>query len=428
MAAGPTISQQKIIAAAKHDPNMIEVLQQLAQAGRSSKPSLARLRKPAQRQDSRICCTRPAQARGTVSILNKSYIVQLVNPGGTSPISQLQAQQAAGGATPLTPLQPVTPILHQIRASTSAAFNVNSNTQTFGGNTGSTQTYWTLTGLGSGTWFVQFRSSFDGINWNKWKNANGGTALGGLINEVTTENPGNSEWALFSLPSGLIMGIGAGLMADQEVFDLAEEVYSSGMIAIAGPNGLSSVGSSAFGVTLCDVDLQTPAVPPPGIPDLPVEIRMQYGEHSTSGTWPGNASVFAIAFDPTNENVTLYEEPGGSTVWAAFRLPGGARIAIGQGKNTHGDTLWTPPALTWFNWVRSMSISSFTDATDTGATPHGYYSNKIAAGVRRPSITTSRQPGRRKPTGWRSPGSRGRTFKPSQDSRGSRFSCRVAMR
>lgn len=382
MAAGPTISQQKIIAAAKHDPNMIEVLQQLAAATTQQQSVTGTTPKAGTTAGQpNPAAAVPAQARGSVSILNKSYIVQLVNPGGTSPISQLQAQQAAGGATPLTALQPVTPIYHQIRASTSAAFNVNSNTQVFGGNTGSTQTYWTLTGLGSGTFYIQFRSSFDGINWNKWKNANGGTALGGLINEVTTENPGNSEWALFTLPSGLIMGIGAGLMADQEVFDLAEEVYSSGMVAIAGPNGLSSVGSSAFGVTLCDVDLQTPAVPPPGIPDLPVEIRMQYGEHSTSGTWPGNASVFAIAFDPTNENVTLYEEPGGSTVWAVFRLPGGARIAIGQGKNTHGDTLWTPPALTWFNWVRSMSISSFTDATDTGATPHGYYSNKIAAGV-----------------------------------------------
>lgn len=383
MAAGPTISQQKILAASRGDQAaMLEVLQQIAQVNTQQQAVTGTTpQSGATPGQPNPAAPVPPQATGTVSLLTqnsqKTYIVQLVNPGGKSPISQLQAQQAAGSANALTPLQPVTVIFHQIRASTSPAFNVNSNTQTFGGNTGSAQVYWPLNGLGSGTWYFQFRSSYDGVNWNKWRNANGGTALGGLINEVTTETPGDSTWAVFNVPGDLIMGIGSAVIADQGIFDLAEEVYSSGMVAIAGPNGFPNADTSAFGVATCDVDLVEPDTPPAGIPDLPVEIRMQYGQHSTSLLYPGNASVFAIAFDPTNPAVTLYEGPGG-TIWYVLRLPGGARIAIGMGKNNHGDALWSPPSLSWFSWARALTISSFTDATDTGNTPHGYYTNQIS--------------------------------------------------
>lgn len=363
MSAGPTISQQKILAASQGDrAALLEVLQQVAAVGTQQQAITGTTPQAGTTAGQpNPNAPVPAQAKGTVSILNKSYIVQLVNPGGTSPISQIQAQQAAGSATQLTPLQPVTPIYHQIRASTSPAFNVNSNTQTFGGDTGSTQTYWTLTGLGTGTFYVQFRSSFDGINWNHWRNANGGTALGGLINQVTTENPGNSEWAVFTLPGGLIMGIGIAELADQEIFNLAEEVFSSGMIAIAGPNGFSGQDNAISGFTMSDVDLQVPTTPAAGIPDYPVEIRARMAIAQTGTDFPSNASVFAIAFDPTNENVTLHAQPGGNTVWATFRLPGGARIAIGQGNNVDGSSIWNPP-VSWFSTARMMSIGALTQA------------------------------------------------------------------
>lgn len=362
MAAGPSVSLQKIIAATQHDPNMRDVLTQLLQATQQQQNVTGTAPQAgAAAGQTNPTAPVPPQATGSVSILNKSYIVQLVNPGGTSPISKLQAQQAAGSATALTPLQPVTPIYHQIRASTSAAFNVNSNTQTFGGGTGSTQTYWTLTGLGTGTWFIQFRSSYDGVNWNNWRNANGGTALGGLINQVTVETQGNAEWAVFTLPGGLIVGIGAAELADQEIFNLATEVYSSGLIAIAGPNGFSGQGNGVSGFTMSDVDLEVPDIPAAGIPDYPVEVRMRMAIASTTTDFPANASVFGIAFDPTNPNVELHVEPGGSTVWAVLRLPGGARIAIGQGQNTDGSNIWTPP-VSWFSSTRMMSIGSLTDA------------------------------------------------------------------
>ncbi|HEV2175170.1 MAG TPA: hypothetical protein VGR71_16475, partial [Nitrospira sp.] len=362
MSAGPSISLQKIIAATPHSPNLREVLQQLATTTQQQQAVTGTTPQSGTTAgQTNPSAPVPPQATGSVSILSKNYVVQLVPPGGTSPISKLQAQQAAGSATPLTPLQPVTPIYHQIRVSTSPAFNVNSNTQTFGGNTGSTQTYWTLTGLGSGTFYVQFRSSYDGINWNSWKNANGGTALGGLINQVTTENAGNSDWALFSLPGSLIMGIGAGEVVDQEIFNLAQQVFSSGMIAIAGPNGFPAQGNGVSGFMLSDVDLQVPTAPAAGIPDYPVEIRSQMAIADGHSVAPSNASVFAICFDPTNANVKLYPEPGGSTTWAVIRLPGGARVAFGQGNNLDGTQIWTPPALTWIDPSRIMLISTMTD-------------------------------------------------------------------
>ena len=214
----PTISNQKILAASRGNQDLYEVLKAVGvvsnqqQTVTGTTPTSA----PVAGQPNPAALV-PPQATGSVSLLGSSYIVQIVNPGASNAISQLQAQQAAASATPLTPLQPVKAIYHQIRASTSPAFNVNSNTQTFGGNTGNAQVYWTLTGLGTGTWYFQFRSSYDGINFNTWKNANTGSALGGLIDEVTEENVGDANWALFALPGNMIAGIGEERRIEEEI-------------------------------------------------------------------------------------------------------------------------------------------------------------------------------------------------------------------
>ena len=380
-----SISLQKILAATQGNPDLLDVLTQI-KAGATQQEAVTGTT-PVSGQiagQPNPAAPIPAQATGAVSILGGAYVVQLTNPGATNAISALQAAQAAGKATSLTPLQPATPIFHQIRASTSPAFNVNSNTKTFGGNTGSTQTYWTITGLGTGTWYFQFRSSFDGVNFNTWRNANGGTALGGLINEVTEENTGNMNWALFTLPNKLVMGIGDAFVADGEVLDLASQLYSSAMFAIAAANGitLNTIDLATYGITLSDVDIQTPSTPTAGlavVPDYPVVINMQYGvAHHAPNHWSETASVFAIGYDPTNSNVKVYQQPGGTTSWAVFKLPGGAKIAIGQGKNNDGETIWTPPTETWIDGSTMMSICSFTDATDTGLVPNGVSVNHLS--------------------------------------------------
>ena len=386
----PTISAQKILAASHQNPDLLEVLtslsnvsgQQQAVTGTTSTAA------PVAGQPNPAAPV-PPQATGVVSLLGTSYIVQITNPGATNPISQLQTQQQASTATPLSPLQPVKAIYHQIRASTSPAFNVNSNTQTFGGNTGNTQVYWTITGLGSGTWFFQFRSSYDGINFNTWKNINSGTAIGGLINQVTEENVGDANWALFSLPGEMIAGIGEGLCSNGALFELATQLYSSGLFAIAGPNGAPALTSNTCGVLEANVTLQTPATGNAGIvgpADFPVQVFTEYGiSGALPAFMPGVATVFGIAIDPSNENATFFPQ-GGSTpttksIWAVITLPGGAKVAIGQGLNTHGDTIWTPPSLSWLSGTRMNAIASLTNATDVSYVPDGYYSNSISSSL-----------------------------------------------
>ncbi len=370
MSSGASISQQKILAASNGNSDLLEVLHQMAQVSTQVQDvtgTTSTAGTPSGQKNT--AASVPAQATGSVSVLNKSYIVQLVNPGGTSPISQIQARQSAGTATALTSLQAVKSIYHQIRASTSPAFNVNSNTQTFGGDTGSSQTYWTLTGLGSGTWYIQFRSTFDGTNFNQWKNANSGNALGGLVSEVTAVSDSYSEWALFALPGSETMGIVEGIVPDQGIMGIpsGNNLYSSGLFAIAGPDGFVPNGNGVYGAVKCDVDLQTPTDGSPaatGILDYPVEIRMQYGSTPGGGYLsPGTAAVFGFCFNPAGENVTLYpESPSGGASWAVFRLPGGARIAIGQGQNRDGENIWLPP-ISWIDPSRMMSIVSLTGAT-----------------------------------------------------------------
>ena len=126
MAAGPQISQQKILAASQGDSAaLLEVLQQMAQVSTQQQAVTGTTPTSTPANQVSPAARIPAQATGSVSILGGSYIVQIVNPGGTSPLSQLQAAQQASTATSVTPLQPVTPIYHQIRVSTSPAFNVN---------------------------------------------------------------------------------------------------------------------------------------------------------------------------------------------------------------------------------------------------------------------------------------------------------------
>lgn len=373
---GPTISLQKLYEAAKGNAALLEVLQQMKQGNDQTQVTTGQQPKTATAEA-------PPQASGTVSTLSGTYIVEIVNPGGKSPLSQLQTAQAASQATPATSIQSLRPIYHQIRASTSPSFGVNSNTQTFGGQTGSTQTYWTLTGLGAGTWYIQFRSSYDGVNFNTWKNANGGTGIPQLVNEVTLESAAYSDWAVFALAAKQVMAIGEGLVPDQGIMGLATEVFSSGMFAIAGPNGFSPQFNSVFGLVASDVDIELPAPGTPlpaGIPDYPVQIRNLYGVSGSGGqTSPGTASVFAIACNPQGSNVKLYQQGGtNGAVWAVFTLPGGAQIAVGQGRNNDGTAIWTPPAVPWIAAARMMSICSLTGATDIGRVVQGYGANQLS--------------------------------------------------
>lgn len=285
----------------------------------------------------------PMQGKASVSFLNSTYIVQIQNPGAVSPTSALQAAQAGAAATLNTNVAPVTPIYYQIRVGTSPAFSISSNVQVFGGDTGSTQTYWELSGLGSGRFYFQIRSSYDGVNWNLWRNANGGQTITPGISGVTTEQRNNALWAAFTLPGGELCAFGAGFVADGGSFDVAENLYTSAMLAIPGPNGFTQTGNLSHGIRQNAIAIATPTVPQglTGPADYPTVVGEKY-EDGEGHIWSGDANIFGFAFDPLGTNVVLYSTPQG--VWAVFTLPGGAQMAVGAGVVPNGTALVPPTA------------------------------------------------------------------------------------
>jgi hypothetical protein len=101
--AGPTISQQKILSASQGDSaSLREVLQQMSQVHSQTQTVIGTT--PTQGttgQPNRYAAV-PPQATVSVSLLDGSWIIQIVNPGATSAISQIQAAQNAASVNSAT--------------------------------------------------------------------------------------------------------------------------------------------------------------------------------------------------------------------------------------------------------------------------------------------------------------------------------------
>lgn len=366
-----SISQQKIDSAAQGSAaSLREVLNQISQATVEQQTVTGTTTSSTSRSST---ASVPPQATGTVSLLEKSYILQIVNPGAQSPISSIQAAAAGMAATAVTNLQAVKSIYHQIRASTSPAFNVNSNTQTFGGDTGSAQTYWTLTGLGTGRWYFQFRSTYDGINFNTWKNVNMGTS----ISEITVEAETNCAWALFTLPGDETIGVGQGFGADGDVIGLPpNKLYTSAMFSLVTPNGFNTEPPQVTNIATSEIVLQEPtgisSQLVSGVLDYPALISMKYGDRNfPQSTYSGNANVFAIAFDPTGDNTTVYDSSDGKSSWVVIVLPGGAKIAFGSGNAADGTNIYVPTQCPWITAANIVAIPTIQGGGGSGHGAHG---------------------------------------------------------
>lgn len=297
----------------------------------------------------------PAQAKATVSFLRSTYIVEIENPGAVSPTSALQAAQAGQAATAATNIAPVVAIYHQIRCATTPSFNIASNVTTFGGNTGSAQTYWTISTLPAGQYYFQLRSSYDGVNWNLWRNANGGQQINKQPDGVTVETATNSVWALFALPGQQLIGFGAGIVADQDTFGTPTGLYTSAMSAIPGPNGFQHQDSNlAHGIIEESIKIVTPDDTSglTGPPDYPTLVTMKYQDGS-GNQWPGSSNIFAFGCDPLGGNVQTIQTSQGT--WYVFTLPGGAQLAVASGTISDAAALVIPTSTPWVSAANSLA-------------------------------------------------------------------------
>lgn len=322
----------------------------------------------------------PQQVKATVSFLAGNYIVEIQNPGTVSPVSAVQSAQASSGANSGTNNAPVTPIYHQIRAATSPQFNIASNVQTFGGTTGSTQTYWTLTNLGSGRFYFQIRSSYDGINFNLWRNANGGQTITTRPEGVTVEQTTNGAFGLFTLPGQQLVAFGLALASDGDTFGVPAELYTSAMQAIPGPNGFQVQTSNlAHGILNESVSIATGTGATSGPPDFPTVVNMTY-EDGEGHVWPGTCNIFAFCYDPLGTNVT--EQTTADGIWVDFILPGGAHISIGSGVTADGAAVVMPSTMPWVNPASMLSIVSPNSGIDPTRQARGITASMIdASGV-----------------------------------------------
>ena len=353
------IPTQKIEDAAEGNQHLREILQALAATTNAQQ----------QVTGTNSSAAVPQQCKANVSLLSGSYIVEIQNPGAVAPTSSLQAAQASGGATAASVNQPVTPIYHQIRYANTPQFNISSNVTTLGGTTGSTQTYWTLTGLGSGRFFFQIRSSFDGVNFNLWRNANGGQTITSQPDGVTVEATTNAVFGLFELPGKQLVGFGAGLASNGGTFGVPSQLYTSAMQAIPGPDGYAPQTSNlAHGIVANSVSLVGNTEAISGPPDFPTLITQLY-QDGEGHQWGGTASIFAMCYDPLGANVTEQSIAGG--VWVDFILPGGAHLTIGTGVTEDGAAIVLPTKMLWVTAANLLSIVSPADGFNSDDQAHG---------------------------------------------------------
>jgi hypothetical protein len=372
MAKTNVIPVQKIQQAAGNNSELREILQALSNTGNLQLTATNTAIK-----------NTPPQVRADVSFLAKStaYVVQITNPGAVSPVSAIQATEARQNATASSNIANVVSIYHQIRVATSPRFSISDNVQTFGGDTGSTQTYWEISSLGSGLWYFQVRSSYDGVNWNLWKNANGGQTITGRIEGVTVEDVTNGAAALFSLSGNQLFAAMASFAADGQSIGVPSELYTSAMLAIAGPNGFQPQPSNlAHGIIANEVDIPTPSPLPGGSgpPDYPAYVREQY-QDGQSHVWSGSANVFAFLYDPLADNYNLQATSDG--LWVDFQLPGGAHFTIGAGVTADGAAIGLPSDFPWVVVSRLLSIVSPNVGFNATRQARGITQSVITGGV-----------------------------------------------
>jgi hypothetical protein len=316
----------------------------------------------------------PAQAAASVNYKDGVYIVAILNPDSAQPMTPQQAQAArANGEN--TDLAPVTSIYHQIRCATSLSFDVKSDVQTFGGVHGSTQVYWSLSGIAAvPSRYFQFRSSYDGNTWNEWKTANSGSAVNEAVGDISVDEVYNAKWASFKLPGGQRISLGQGYGYAGDTFEVAPGLYTSAMHVITGPDGFKTAnGHLAHGWIENGYDLIGSTTDVPA--NLPPRLKFTYMD-GEGNQWASYLGIFGMAFDPLGENVKRYTTGQGE--WTEFVLPGGARLGFGTGYVNDNAAVDIPVEMPWVkrsaSLVHVVPVNGFNSGTQAQGVGDAYFS------------------------------------------------------
>jgi hypothetical protein len=285
----------------------------------------------------------PNPSTATIVFQNPLYILTFVDPGGASAASLAQAAQQAA-SSPLGSNATNSVIYHQVQAATSPLFDNPSNLVSFGGDSGSLNTQFVMSGLSTAkSWYFRFRTSFDGNAWNTWTLVSK-TATAVNPNAVTLEPINGGQFAAVTLPGGQIVGFGVGQVANGQNIQTAAGVLLNNSIGICGPATYDETGQACVGLLADSISaLGT--------------ITINYADYS-SNWWGGNANYltfgWGVGSDIGAQNIQPQTLADGGE-WVVITLPGGSQIAFGSGNCAFGASFDFPAG---FIVANSMAVAT----------------------------------------------------------------------
>lgn len=292
----------------------------------------------------------PKQATATVTFSNPFYVVDITNPESQSAASTQQAAQQTAAAS-IGANANLAIIYNQVRVARSKLFDAASDVQTYGGDSGTTQTQFVIPGLDSSLgWYFQVRSSFDGNTWNQWKTINSPADVN--ANGVSLQPVANGSYAMFELPGSQTVGFGVMVQFDQSTVVSGPGTSLQDSVGIVGPNGFTDTGHHAHGINAAGIDVN-------GV------VSMSYADND-SNVWSGSGNCLLFGWGSTGQSAKAVAVSGGNFI--VLTLPGGNKIAIGSGKVASGSAFGLPPG---FSSSNCMAICSPASTYSTDDSAHG---------------------------------------------------------
>lgn len=305
----------------------------------------------------------PNQSTASVVFSNPLYILTFTDPGGAAALSLTQqAQQAASSSLGSNPTN--SNIFHQVQAATSILFDAPSSLSTYGGDSGTLASQFTITDLSTKkAWFFRIRTSFDGVVWNSWKILSyKGTKVN--PNAVVLEAVNGGNYAGITLPGAQGVGFSVGVLPTGAAIQTAGGTTLADTIGMVGPSSYLNGNYPTIGISNDTID----AV---GV------VTLTWDGYTVPG-WSGNVNFLTFGWIPGRaQNLTETVLADGGK-WVTLTLSGGARVSIGSGVAANGATINVP---TGFTAANTMGVVSPATTSEINGYLHGIRQSNMVAGV-----------------------------------------------